>query len=315
MASVVYSSFTVDFQDVYIKKHDRNYFRFYSFDEMGGIVKIEVTPNQGAKRTFQFKVRCPEIVVDINDYFEFPQAEGLFLGHSVVFSYNDERYSPMYFMSILGKTFELPEVYSQTCKIVTINGGKFTIFSKSQGFLITPSGYRVSIVRGYTTIKSTEHPRLFEEDFAFTDTTSQVFDSSISYDSRRFFRYIIRKVCRHKADSLVISFIDRFGLRRYEECFLTSSTSSMESIGYPIRNSYAVKDFPANVVTSFGKEILLTLPNVTKDLQIEDILLCEDVRLHLINGNSSYISILPADGELEVGNEPQDVFLKFKIIS
>ena len=315
MPSIVNSAYTVDFQDVYIKKHDRNYFRFYSFAEMGGIVKMQVTPNQGATRIFQFKVRCPEVIVDINDYFEFPQYAGTFLLHRVVFFYNDESISSWTFMAIMGKTFELPEVYSQTCKIVTINGGELTIFSKSQGFLITPSGYRVSIVRGYTTIKSTDHPRLFEEDFAFTDTTSQVFDSSISYDSRRFFRYIIRKVCRHKADSLVISFIDRFGLRRYEECFLTSSTSSMESIGYTIRNSYAVKDFPANVVTSFGKEILLTLPKVTKELQIEDILLCEDVRLHLINGNSSYISILPADGELEVGNEPQDVSLKFKIIS
>lgn len=314
MITKTFTAFKVDIPSDYVMKHDRNYFKFYNFIEMGGIVKFEINKlGETAKKSFQFKVKTSEIVVDINDYLVFPTAAETREWLQVTMTYNGESYETFNLFTILGKTYEYPSVYSLTNKVVPVYNGKIHLFTRTAGYIIT-SRNRRSIPKGYSALDVTQNYELLSEPFFFSTIQSTSYNPNITVDSSTRFRYRLRQVCRHNDKSLMLSFIDRFGILRYEECFLTSSSNEMASVAYPLRNDYAVKDFPANVVTNINKKIQLTFPNITRDAQLEDILLCEGVKLHLTNGDTSFFPLLPADGEIAVSDEPQDITLNFKII-
>ena len=69
MITKTFTAFKVDIPSDYVMKHDRNYFKFYNFIEMGGIVKFEINKlGETAKKSFQFKVKTSEIVAFRNHF-------------------------------------------------------------------------------------------------------------------------------------------------------------------------------------------------------------------------------------------------------
>lgn len=315
MATKTFADYKVDYSSNYLMKYDRNYFRFYSFLEIGGIVKFEINAG-GLLKSFEFKVRTSEVIVDINDYLSFPSEAETTTLNTVTFYYNGVAYSDKLIISaIIGKTFEYPLVSTITNKIVPIYNSKIHIFSRSAGYLLTPRS-RVNIPRGYSTFSISTYYELLTDPFFFSLVQSDPYPNNPHKvnDSNSIVKYIIRNICRHKEDSLMLSFIDRYGILRYEECFFTNSKVDTTGVMYPIRDTYGTKDNPYRLLSNLEKTIDLTFPNVTKDLRLEDILLGEGVELHLFNGNTSKMKLVPVDGSISASNEPQDITLTFKIL-
>lgn len=311
---VVYTNYKVEYPSRHIMKHDRNFFRFYSFLEIGGIVKFSINSGGTTIRDFQFKVRSSEVIVDINDYIEFPTEAESRIPLTITFYYNDVAYSSkLSIYSILGKTFEYSDISFRTNKIVPIYDDKIHIFSRFAGYLIT-SRSRVALPAGYSTFSILTYRELLTDPFFYAISEDYPYNPDNYVDYIFEIRYSIRNVCRHKKDSLMLSFIDRYGILRYEECFFTNSKADTTGVFYPVRDDYAVKDIPTRILSKFEKTIELTFPNITKDIRLEDILLGEGVELHLFNGDTSKMKLVPVDGSISASNEPQDITLTFKIL-